>query len=176
MSDFEEYEDDFDQAGDDFDQAGFDPMSSKPYTVFDPDEDERSLLRLPGPGPGPPPLRSRGQINFSGRYSAVGAPTFSGSNVSRRPSTHMSGSTLRSSFNPSTAYLHSHKTYPPADSSTLLPDAIALLTEAQLHHNPHFRKLLQKYDHVCEILIGRDLAESRAAQSNIGVPDIYQGV
>lgn len=173
MSDFEEYEDDFDQAGDDFDQAGFDPMSSKPYTVFDPDEDERSLLRLPGPGPGPPPLRSRGQIDFS-RYSAVGAPSFSGSMVSRRPSSHMSGSTLRSSLNP-TAYLHSRKTYPLVDSSPLLPEVIASLTEVQLLHNPHYHKLLQKYDQVCEILIGRDLAESRAAQSNIGIPDIYQG-
>jgi hypothetical protein len=163
MSDFEDYDDDFDEP-----PLGL--LSSKPYTVFDPDEDERSEpLRLPGP----PPLRSRGQIDFS-RYSAVGAPSFSGSMVSRRPSSHMSGSTLRSSLNP-TAYLHSRKTYPLADSSSLLPEVIASLTEVQLLHNPHYHKLLQKYDQVCEILIGRDLAESRAAQSNIGIPDIYQG-
>jgi hypothetical protein len=167
MSDFEDYDDDFDQ-------AGYGPLSSKPYTVFDPDEleDERSSLRLPGPGP--PPLRSRGPIDFSGQHLAVGAPSFSGS---RRPSSHMSGSTLHSSLNPSTAYLYSRKTYLPIDPSPIfLPEAIASLTEVQLHHNPHYHKLLQKYDHVCEILIGRDLAESRAAQSNISVPDIYQGM
>jgi hypothetical protein len=171
LSNFEEYDDD------DFDQASFGPLSPKVYAVqvmvFNPDEDEHSSQYISRP----PLLRSRPQINFSGRHPAVGPNYFSGSTVSRHPSSHMSGSTLHSSLNPSTAHLFSRKTFPPTDSSpVLLPEVITSLTEVQLHHNPHYHKLLQKYDQVCEILIGRDLVESRAAQRDIAGSNIYQGM
>ena len=123
-----------------------------------------------------PTLKLRPQIDFSGRYLGIGINAFSGPTLAHYPpsvdSSHMSGLMLHSSFHPSA------KNFPckslPFDE--LSPtEFIASFTEAQLHHNPHHVRLQQKYDHVCELLIGRDLAERRAEQHDSINPNIYQG-
>ena len=123
-----------------------------------------------------PTLKLRPQINFSGRYPGIGINTFSGPTLTCYPpsvdSSHMSGSMLHSSFHP-LANIFLRKAFPFDELS--LMGFIALLTKAQLQHNPHHVRLQQKYDHVCELLIGRDLAENRAAQHDPINPNIYQG-
>ena len=121
-----------------------------------------------------PPLRSRPDIDFS-RYSTTGRDL--GFHSLARQTSYVSGSTLGSGVDPSGTPFSSHKPYFSTDSPPVLPsEIVALLPVSQLFQNPHYRLLQQKYDNVCEILIARDLAESRATQSDTVVPEMHQGV
>ncbi|KAH8985730.1 hypothetical protein EDB86DRAFT_3083313 [Lactarius hatsudake] len=58
-------------------------------------------------------------------------------------------------------------------------DAIAALTDSELLHNPHYRKLRRDHDHLTSVLttyVERELAEFRTARSEGLPPDIYQAV
>jgi hypothetical protein len=109
-----------------------------------------------------PQLRSRPPIDFSGQFSAT-------------PS-HMSGSTLHSR-----APAFPRKAASSIGlTSRLSPEAIASLTDIDLHHNPLYCKLRRKYDYVSGVLaryLDRELAETQVAKSELPlVPDIHQGV
>ena len=151
---------------DDLDQGASGPPSpSLPPLGFDTDEShfgEFSVdtLRVPRPF-----LRSRPAMDFSGQHPSL---------PSSRPPSHMSGSTLHSTSNPSFARKAVSNNFYPQFS----PEAIATLTVSELYHNPHFRKLRQQYDYVSGALAmyrDRERAESRAASCNALVPDIHQG-
>ena len=154
---------------DDLNQIGFDcPPSSRSNTVFGPGCEDVSQ-RKPRPL-----LRSRPDIDFS-RYSTTG------SDVGFHPTSHktsrMSGSTLGSGLNSSATPLPSYKPHFSTDSLPALSSkVIALLSVAQLLHNPHYRLLQERYDSVCEILIERDLAESRSMRHDAVVPEMCQGM
>ena len=151
------------------------PLNEPKDFFFDSDSDERTADSQPMSRP---PLRSRPAIDFSGQHSTVLTnPSFP---APPRPPSHMSGSTLRSRLNP----LYYHKTIPSGHSDsfpTLSPEIIASLTVDELYHNPHYRKLQQKYEHLSGLLTKyaeRDLAESCAATGIPSLPltpDIYQG-
>ena len=119
-----------------------------------------------------PPLRSRPDIDIS-RYSTTGRDL--GFHSLARQTSYVSGSTLGSGVDPSGVPFSLHKPYFSTDSPPVLPSEIVLLPVSQLFQNPHYHLLQQKYDNVCEILIARDLAESRATQSNTVVPEMHQG-
>ena len=155
---------------DDFDQIGFGcPPSSQSNTGFGPgSEDVVSQRKLR------PPLRSRPDIDFS-RYSTTGSNI--GFYPPTRQTSHMSGSTLGSGLNPSAVPFPSYKPHFPTDSPLIVPpNVVALLSVAQLFHNPHYRLLQEKYKCICEILIGRDLVESCAMRCDTVVLETQQGV
>ena len=119
-----------------------------------------------------PPLRLRAMIDFSGRHSGIGTNNFPPSANSSR----ISGSTLHSGLYPSLAgNFFSSKSLGFDLPLNISPHIIALLTEDQLHHNPHYLRLLQKYDIVYKILIRKDFVETHAPQHNLVIPNIYQG-
>ena len=128
-----------------------------------------------------PPLRSKPAMYFSGHHSAVGSEFgFSQSTSSFRPHphapSHMSGSTLRSTFDPSITQPYTRKAYSPINPPDLPADILEALSESQLYQNPIHRRLQHNYAELCETLtkyIGRDLAAPRFVQSD--VPDIYPG-
>lgn len=163
--------------------------SMSEYSSFDDDLDQIGFRRPPSIGSNAvsrlgsedvdsqcksrPPLRSRPDIDFS-RYSTTGRDL--GFHSLARQTSYVSGSTLGSGVDPSGAPFSSHKPYFSTDSPPVLPsEIVALLPVSQLFQNPHYRLLQQKYDNVCEILIARDLAESRATQSDTVVPEMHQG-
>ena len=154
---------------DDLDQIGFRcPPSSRSNAVSrlgSEDVDSQCKSR--------PPLRSRPDIDFS-RYSTTGRDL--GSNSLACQTSYMSGSTLGSGVDPSAATFSSHKPYFSTDSTPVLSsELVALLPVSQLFQNPHYRHLQQKYDNVCEILIARELAETRATQRDTVIPEMHQG-
>ncbi|KAH9051131.1 hypothetical protein EDB83DRAFT_2522222 [Lactarius deliciosus] len=121
-------------------------------------------------------LRSRPPIDFSGQRSTVDTDGFS---AFAPPRSHMSGSTLRSSLHPSTVPSFPRKTSAPLARQLLPLDAIAALTDSELLHNPHYRKLRRDHDHLTSVLttyVERELAEFRTARSEGLPPDIYQAV
>ncbi|KAI9447547.1 hypothetical protein H4582DRAFT_2051286 [Lactarius indigo] len=66
-----------------------------------------------------------------------------------------------------------------APLAKLTLNAIAALTNAELLHNPNYRKLRRDHDHLASVLttyVERDLAEFCTAKSEGLVPDIYQAV
>ncbi|KAI9432913.1 hypothetical protein H4582DRAFT_2061278 [Lactarius indigo] len=116
-----------------------------------------------------PPLRLRPPINFSSQHSNVYTNyeyDFAGIRTTFGPScSFMSGSTLHSSFNCSTA---PHK----ASFHSIPPDVISTLTNAELLHNPLYAQLCEDHLHISSILtkyIERDLAVGFRASS------MYQG-
>jgi hypothetical protein len=129
-------------------------------------------------------LRSRPTINFSECFSAIGSdhhfPT-----AAHHPCapSHISGSKLNSSFNPSLEHLHSCKTYAPTIPSNLgqdiSSDVITSLTPTQLYQNPLHHHMMKKYENSCEIILQRDLEDAwHARQSDITssiAPNTYQG-
>lgn len=173
MSDYEDY-------GSDGNSDQFDTGKLFPDREFN---NERTLdAHIPRPpGPAAPTLRSRPAINFSGRSSTFGTEyNYAGSTAARHTYSRMSGSTLRSGLDPSTAHLFSRNPPPTDLPPTLPPDVIASLTADELYYNPHHRRLHQKYEHVCDVLttyFERGFTESRVAQSmsDTVVPNIYQG-
>ncbi|KAH9011340.1 hypothetical protein EDB85DRAFT_2160067 [Lactarius pseudohatsudake] len=169
MSDYDDDEYGYDD-DDDLDNAP--PGLFLPHSETVPNED--------GYMPKPPLRRSRPPIDFSARRSPADtdlnftAPAFA------PPRSHMSGSTLHSSLRPSMAHSFPRNTSLHSAPLARLPlDAIAALTDSELHHNPHYRKLRRDHDHLASVLstyLERDLAEYRTAKSEGLVPDIYQGV
>ncbi|KAH9016465.1 hypothetical protein EDB85DRAFT_2155921 [Lactarius pseudohatsudake] len=169
MSDYDDDEYGYDD-DDDLDDAP--PGLFLPHSETVPNED--------GYMPRPPLRRSRPPIDFSARRSPADtdlnftAPAFA------PPRSHMSGSTLHSSLRPSMAHSFPRNTSLHSAPLARLPlDAIAALTDSELHHNPHYRKLRRDHDHLASVLstyLERDLAEYRTAKSEGLVPDIYQGV
>ena len=148
-----------------FDDDYLSDTDFQPQQLVHANADERGKPR--------PPLRSRATIDFSGRHSGIGTDNFPPSTNS----SHISGSTLRSGLYPSLGgNSFSSKSLGFDSPPNISPHVIALLTEDQLHHNPHYLRLLQKYDIVYEILIRKDLAETHAPQHDPVVPNIYQGV
>ena len=127
-----------------------------------------------------PPLRSRPDIDFSGRSST------SQSDFLIPPSTcpascpapsHISGSTLYSQIDHSVS--HKAEKHP---SASLLPrpskGVLESLTVEELYHNPHYKKLRREYDRLSETFtrfLGRELGEARPVDRSV-VPDICQGV
>ncbi|KAF8268369.1 hypothetical protein EI94DRAFT_1785947 [Lactarius quietus] len=107
-----------------------------------------------------PQLRSRPAMDFSGKFPVT-------------PS-HMSGSTLRSQ---SSAFPHKAASSIGL-ASKLSPALIASLTDSDLHHNPLYCELRQKYDYVSIVLakyMDRELAAKQAARCEPPlVPDIHQ--
>ncbi|KAI9429616.1 hypothetical protein H4582DRAFT_2088753 [Lactarius indigo] len=125
------------------------------------DEDEDEFAQRPRYR-SKPPLRSRPPINFSGRRSTVDTDhDFDYSGTTFGPSrSHMSGSTLRSGLNRSTA--------PRKSSRSISPDVIAALTDAELLHNPLYRELRQDHFRMSSVLAKyaeRDLAGFGTAKS-----------
>jgi hypothetical protein len=181
LSNYKYCDDDFNPNG-----LGF-QLPPKSYDLaFDLDKDDKPAVdtqSMPRP-----PLRSKHGMYFSGHHSAVqsavgsdfGFPVPAAQSAHFRPPapSHMLGSTLRSSLDPSMAHSFSRKTYSPIEPPNLPSDVIAALSDAQLYLNPIHRRLQCKYAELSETLtkyVGRDLAESHTVQSNV-VPDIYQGV
>ena len=88
-----------------------------------------------------PPLRSKPAMYFSGHHSAIGSEFgFSQSTSSFCPHphapSHMSGSTLRSTFNPSFTQPYMCKAYSPINPPDLPADILEALSESQLYQNP----------------------------------------
>jgi hypothetical protein len=174
MSDGFDYDyDDYDQDDNHSESPGLLP----PESLLD-DEDEFGV----GIQPMPRRLqRSRPPMDFSARRSAVGTDFGYPASTFTCPHSRMSGSTLHSTLNPLTAPSFPHKIPPPPLTPRLTLEAIMSLTVPELSHNPHYRELRKKYDHVTGVLatfVERNLAESRTAKSdtNTLVPDIYQGM
>ena len=88
----------------------------------------------------------------------------------------MSGSTLRSTFDPSITQPYTRKAYSPINPPDLPADILEALSESQLYQNPIHRRLQHNYAELCKTLtkyVGRDLTAPRFVQSD--VPDIYPG-
>jgi hypothetical protein len=103
-------------------------------------------------------------------------PDFTRRSTIGRPPSHMSGSTLHTTSNPS--YFPRKPSSHLGSSSLLSSEAIESLTESELFLNPIHRKLRQKYDHISGVLatyLERELAESRVALSDTLIPDVPQG-
>ncbi|KAH9008717.1 hypothetical protein EDB83DRAFT_2531487 [Lactarius deliciosus] len=170
MSDFE---DDFQknfENDDDFDDTP-PGLFSNLGTVHNRDDKDDDVQYMPKHS-----LRSRPPIDFSGQRSTVDTDGFS---AFAPPHSHMSGSTLRSSLHPSTVPSFPRKTSAPLARQPLPLDAIVALTDSELLHNPHYRKLRQDHDHLTSVLttyVERELAEFRTARSEGLPPDIYQAV
>ncbi|KAH8977391.1 hypothetical protein EDB92DRAFT_2119960 [Lactarius akahatsu] len=170
MSDFEDdFEKNFEN-DDDFDDTppGLFSNLGTVRNRDDKDDDVQYMLKHP--------LRSRPPIDFSGQRSTVDTDGFS---ALAPPRSHMSGSTLRSSLHPSTVPSFPRKTSAPLARQPLPLDAIAALTDSELLHNPHYRKLRRDHDHLTSVLttyVERELTEFRTARSEGLPPDIYQAV
>ncbi|KAH9011010.1 hypothetical protein EDB85DRAFT_2160443 [Lactarius pseudohatsudake] len=119
-------------------------------------------------------------IDFSARRSTADTDLNFSATAFAPSRSHMLGSTLHSSLRPSMAHSFPRNTSLNSAPLARLPlDAIAALTDAELHHNPHYRKLRRDHDHLASVLstyVERDLAEYRTARSEGLVSDIYQGV
>ncbi|KAI9436340.1 hypothetical protein H4582DRAFT_2078957 [Lactarius indigo] len=170
MSDLEE---DGNEYGDDFDDTP--PGLFLPHSETVPNRDDEDKYM-----PKPPLRRSRPPIDFSARRSTTDTNlNFSATGFAPSRS-HMSGSTLHSSLRPSMAHSFPRNTSLNSDPLARLSlDAIAALTDSELHHNPHYRKLHRDHDHLASVLstyVERDLTEYHTAKSEGLVPDMYQGV
>ena len=112
-----------------------------------PSEDESDLLDVL-------PLRSlrrsKPVVDFSGLCSTAGT-TDNFLSFPSHPHLSMSGLTLHSGLRSSTDSFP-HK-YPSLNFSPRIPPSvIASLTISDLHHNPHYRELRQKYDDLAGVL------------------------
>ena len=88
-----------------------------------------------------PPLRSKPTMYFSGHHLAIGSKFgFSQSTSSFCPHphapSHMSGSTLCSTFDPSITQPYTRKAYSPINPPDLPADILEALSESQLYQNP----------------------------------------
>ena len=123
-----------------------------------PPEDKSNLLNvLP-----PQPLQwSKPVVDFSGLSSTAGSIDDFLS-FSSHPHSSMSGSTLHSCLWSSTDSFP-HK-YPSLDfSPQISPSVISSLTISDLHHNPHYHELCQKYNELARVhtaYLGQDLGDS----------------
>ncbi|KAH9029176.1 hypothetical protein EDB85DRAFT_2147493 [Lactarius pseudohatsudake] len=157
---------------DDFDDAPPGLFLPNSETVPNRDDEDEYMPK--------PPLRRSRPIDFSARRSTADTDLNFSATAFAPPRSHMSGSTLQSSLHPSMAHSFLRNTSLNSASLARLPlDAIAALTDSELHHNPHYRKLRRDHDHLASVLstyLERDLAEYRTAKSEGLVPDIYQGV
>ena len=138
-----------------------------------PSEDESDLLDVL-------PLRSlrrsKPVVDFSRLRSTAGTtddfPSFPS-----HPRSSMSGSTLHSGLRSSIDSFP--RKYPSLDFSPRIPPSvIASLTISDLHHNPHYCELRQKYDDLAGVLtayLERDLGDSRVASSQTLVSARTQG-
>ena len=133
-----------------------------------------------------PSLRSRPPIDFSGWLGhSTYSTTASGSEINcsatafSHPHSQLMGSTKGSTFaGPSLKPFTKLSVFPHSmpsldrDSSRsprVPPSIIASLTVANLHHNPHYHNLCQRYDHVTGVLaayVGQGLTESHVVSSN----------
>ncbi|KAH9020748.1 hypothetical protein EDB85DRAFT_2152869 [Lactarius pseudohatsudake] len=157
---------------DDFDDAPPGLFLPNSETVPNRDDEDEYMPK--------PPLRRSRPIDFSARRSTADTDLNFSATTFAPPHSHMSGSTLQSSLRPSMAHSFLRNTSLNSASLARLPlDAIAALTDSELHHNPHYCKLRRDHDHLASVLstyLERDLAEYRTAKSEGLVPDIYQGV
>jgi hypothetical protein len=168
QSDFEEFEED-----DGFYQDNYASPDHFPADIDLPPSDVEGQLVGTQPVQR---LRKRPPVDFSARRSTVGSDFDYSATSFSRP---MSGSTLHSGPSLKHSTTSFPRKAPSLDFSPKIPPAvIASLTITDLHHNPHYRELRQKYDELAGVLttyLGRDLAGTRVATSNTLVPDISQG-
>ncbi|KAH9077546.1 hypothetical protein EDB83DRAFT_2311286 [Lactarius deliciosus] len=121
-------------------------------------------------------LRSRAEINFIGQCSIVGS--LPPSTVASRPRSHLSGDSGPMQYsNPSAQHLYLRKIY--SDSYPRpSPELIATLTVTELHNNPHYCRLRQKYEHLTNIITAyaeRDaMAHVMKREAVITAPDVFQ--
>ncbi|KAF8264808.1 hypothetical protein EI94DRAFT_1805298 [Lactarius quietus] len=131
--------------------------SRLPFSKDDSGFGSHDTLRVPKPQ-----LRSRPAMDFSAKFPV--APS------------HLLGSTLRSQSSafPRKAVSSIGLT------SKLSPALIASLTDSDLHHNPLYCQLRQKYDYVSMVLakyMDKELAAKQAAKFGPPlVPDIHQAL
>ena len=142
-------------------------------------DDDGECEHIPVATQSKPQLRSRPPIDFSRR--PLNASSDLNYSAFSQPHSYVSGSTLHSGIKPPAASIPLRRAsldfYP---SSVIPPEVIASLTISDLHHNPHYRELRQRYDHVTAVLatyVEQRLASaSHVATCNTLVPHMPQGV
>ncbi|KAH9041229.1 hypothetical protein EDB85DRAFT_2139893 [Lactarius pseudohatsudake] len=115
----------------------------------------------------------RHQLRSRGQHSTVGSLPLS--TVASRPRSHLSGPTQYS--NPPAQHLYPRRIY--SDSYPRpSPELIATLTVTELHDNPHYCRLRQKYERLTDIITAyaeRDaMAHVVKREAVITAPDIFQ--
>ncbi|KAH9013043.1 hypothetical protein EDB84DRAFT_1568846 [Lactarius hengduanensis] len=115
----------------------------------------------------------RHQLRSRGQHSTVGS--LPPSTVASRPRSHLSGPTQYS--NPPAQHLYPRRIY--SDSYPRpSPELIATLTVTELHDNPHYCRLRQKYERLTDIITAyaeRDaMAHVVKREAVITAPDIFQ--
>ena len=175
MSDFEDFQEDFDR-------VSLGPSPSEDMDVYSSRGARQKDLVNVGSQRMPPPLRSRPHIDFSGQHFSTSTDVghgFTLPSVTRRPPSHLSGSTLHTGLNHPMASFYPQKQYSPYDlPPDLPPEVLESLAVAQLYQNSKYRQLQHKYEDLCEVLTSyakRDLVEPRIMQTHPAVLDIQQG-